>query len=341
MSAFPSIPVPDAQARRAVAAALASSPRGVSLGRLGEIAAWLASCQATVPAQRPRSVRAVVFAGHHGVAQREFEGAPLSAYLPEADEQILRELTGGVGPSHTAARCGEASIKAVPTEPSAPIDKGPAMSFEQYQRALQLGAAEADRAIDEGADLLIPADLGVGATTVAGALMGALTATEPVAIVGPGSGISDAMWKTKVRAIRDAMYQARNLDTEELLQVCSSPSTAAMVGFIIQAASRRTPMLVDAPLVAVAACFAERLAPGTAAWLCATDASEEPAHALALQDLGLTPLFALGISTGQGLGALSALPRIAGAVELVADEVAVAAEAGASTPSEPVNPEPE
>lgn len=327
MSELTPVPQPDQQAGRAVADALASSVRGDSFGRLSCVASWLAACQGVVPAAALRRPRVVVFAGSHGIATRTFEGVGLSAFAPESDAQQIAELKEGTGPSHSLARRAGASITVVDCAPSAPIDAEPAMGNEEFETAFSLGQATADAEIDSGADLLIPAEVGVGATTVAAALMGHFTSTEPVAIVGPGSGTTDAMWKTKVTVIRDAMFRIRNLEGAEVIQAASSPSFAALVGFICQATARRTPLLIDGPLCAAAAVFAESLAPGVKQWLLAANVTTEPAHIKALQLLELRPLLELEMRAGQGLGALAALPLIQSALELAADELNVLAAA--------------
>jgi len=324
MLEFAAVPAPDAQARAAVATALHATPRGLSLGRFADPAIWLAGCQAEVPAQAIRRARVIVFASTNAIAQRTFQGHGLSAFAPAATGEQVAEVAGNVGPIHRLAIAGDASVELVETNiTSAAIDVDNGLSPEQFAAATALGKDTADREIDAGADLLIPADLAVANTTVAAAVMGVLSRTEPVAIVGPGSGTTDAMWKTKVTVIRDAMFRARHVatDAQELLQVIGNADLAAEAALIAQAATRRTPVLISGMFTAVAAVLAERLAPGTHAWCYAADITAEPAHVLALQDLDLEPLLNLDMSVGQGLAALTALPMIRSSLELVSDEV--------------------
>ncbi|MDO5031356.1 nicotinate-nucleotide--dimethylbenzimidazole phosphoribosyltransferase [Corynebacterium sp.] len=330
MPEITAVPQPDFQARSAIATALATSVRGASFGRLNSVAAWLGACQGTAPAGRIDRARLVIFAGRHGIASREVEGVGLSAFAPESDEEQIAELHSGAGPLHTAARRAGVGIELVQCPPSAPIDVEEAMSTELFEEAFAVGQAAADREIDAGADLLIPTELGVGGSTVAATIIGRLSFTEPVAIVGPGSGVTDEMWKTKVTVIRDAMFRTRNLEGLEVVQSAGSPSVAALVGFIYQAALRRTPMLVDGPLTATAAVIAERIAPGVKGWLLATSVTTEPAHVLALKELELEPLLSLDMRAGQSLGALMAMPLIETAVELAGEEFAVQTRAGQS-----------
>ena len=330
MVEFSAVPAPDSQAQLAVATALGATPRGASYGAFAAPAVWLAGCQGNVPATPLKRPRVIVFASENAIAHRTFEGHGLSAYAPEATSEQIEEVNNNAGPIHRLAIAADASVELVILDLTAgAIDAENALSSEDFATALQKGVDTANREIDSGADLLIPADLTVANTTVAAAVMGVLTRTEPVAIVGPGSGTTDAMWKTKVAVIRDAMFRARNFATspKELLQVIGNADLVAEAALIAQAASRRTPVLISGMFSAVAAAVAERLAPGTQAWCCAADITAEPAHVLALQDLSLTPLLNLDMSTGQGLGGLVALPMIRSSVELIADEVTVISQA--------------
>ena len=84
-----------------------------------------------------------------------------------------------------------------------------ALSAEEAAAAVEAGRRIADEEVDSGADLLIAGDMGIGNTTAATTLIAALTDSEPVAVVGRGTGIDDAGWARKTAAIRDALYRAR------------------------------------------------------------------------------------------------------------------------------------
>lgn len=317
MVEFASVDSPAEAASRRVTEALAQTPAGRSLGRLGSLGAWVAAVQnAQVPAPFRRA-RAIVVAGNHGIAQRG-----ISAWEPDAD--LAAQIAAGSGPVHAAARLSGASvvlIDAFVNSPTPPIDREPAMTRGEFDEALAHGVDIADREVDAGADLIIPGEVGVGATAIAAALHGTFTFTEPARAIGRGSGIDDEVWKTKVAVIRDAMFRVRGFrsDTERVLTQISGPDFACLVGLIAQSAVRRTPVLIDGAYVAQAAYAAERLAPGTKRWLAAGQLSPEPSHAGALEALGLSPVLALDMATGQAAGALAALPQLNLAAELVAE----------------------
>ena len=78
---------PSADARGAAEERLAglATPAG-ALGRLGDLAVWLAACQGAVPPRPVDNVRLAIFAGDHGVAAHG-----VSAYPPE----ITRAMVAG------------------------------------------------------------------------------------------------------------------------------------------------------------------------------------------------------------------------------------------------------
>lgn len=318
---FPAVDSPDGTLSRAALATLQRSVAGRSLGRLGAIGAWVAAVQDQPVPQQFARPRAVVVAGNHGIAARG-----VSAWTADATHAQCEAIAAGGGPVNAAARLAGASVRLVDdflAAPTGSIDVEPAMSPEVFEEAIALGVSIADQEIDAGTDLVIPGDVGVGNTTVAAAVFGVCTRTEPVKAIGRGSGINDDVWKVKVAAVRDAMFRVRDRrdDIELVLTEISGPDFACLVGLIAQSAVRRTPVLIDGAYPALAAYIAERLAPGTKRWLIAGQLSPEPAHLTCVQALDLTPVLALDMVTGQGAGALAALPTINLAAELVADQL--------------------
>ena len=127
------------------------------------------------------------------------------------------------------------------------IDRTDALTDDETERAVDVGRALVDDEVDAGADLLVPGAIGVGATTPASVLVAAITGAEPVAVVGRGSGIDDEAWMRKAAAIRDALRRARPhaRDPLALLRVAGGADLAVLAGFLLQAAVRRTPVLLD------------------------------------------------------------------------------------------------
>lgn len=320
-----------------------TKPAG-SLGRLEDLGVWVASCQGQCPPAPLNDCRVVVFAGDHGVA-----AGGVSAYPPEVSVQMHANIAAGGAGVNAIASVAGASVTSVDIsldhDAEGPwrvrrscgsIDVEDAMSHEEVERAISVGKKLADAAVDEGADLLVAGDLGIGNTTPAAVLIGAVTGSEPVTVVGRGTGIDDEGWKRKTAAVRDAMFRVRRLrnDPVEVLRRVSSPDIAAMAAFLAQAAVRRTPVILDGVVATAAALVADQLAPGARAWWVAGHRSAEPAHSIALRHLGLEPLLDYGMRLGEGSGAVAALPVLKSAVAVLRD-MATFGDAGVSGKDSP------
>lgn len=318
---FPSIVPPDEATRsraeqlRTTAPTKAGIPVG-SLGRLEEVATWIAACQGSAPADVLNAARMVVVTGEHGAAEAHPE---ISALPADFNAQVRQNLADAAAPVVDACRSARVSLSIIDATlgtPSGSIDTADALSPEDYVRHLQRGMRFADQEADKGTQVLLVGDLGRGLTTVAAAVIGSVCSVEPVKIIGRGSGIDDEAWKTKVAVIRDAMFRVRDdkAVAARVLQQIGSADLVVMAGILAQAAVRRTPVIFDGVGAAAAALCAQMLAPGAAAWWLAASAGTEPAALPALNALGLEPLLDLQLGTGQGLGAVLALPMVRYAV---------------------------
>src|ERR1700758_510754 len=342
---FGKIVAPDAEVAAAARERQKSltKPPG-SLGRLEDLSVWVAACQGVCPPRQFERARVVVFAGDHGGA-----AAGVSAYPPEVTGQMVANIDAGGAAVNVLARVAGASVQVVdiavdcdePLTPaigahkvrrsSANLDIEDPLTFDEARAAVEAGKLIADEEVDAGADLLIAGDMGIGNTTAAATLVAAITGTEPVAVVGRGTGIDDEGWMRKTTAVRNAMYRAGHHadDPLALLRTCGGADLAAMAGFCAQAAVRRTPLLLDGVVVTAAALVADRLAPGARQWWQAGHRSTEPGHELALTALELDPILDLRMRLGEGTGALVALPIVRAAVATLAsmatfDEASVA-----------------
>ena len=281
-------------------------------GRLAELGAWLATVQDHQPPVPFRRVRVVIFAADHDAA-----AGTESSYSAEQTARLAAEIRAGGTAVNVAARAAGATVRVVDVaRGSDPPDSDPPDS----ERAVAGGRAVADAEVDTGADLLVPGVIGIGNGTGAAALVAGLTDSEPVAVVDRGPG-DDAGWARQVGFVRAALLRARGCrhDPVALLDCCGGPAIAALTGLLAQAAQRRTPVVLDGAVAAVAGLLAERLMPGARAWWVAGTRSPEPAQKLALAQLGLIPLLDLSLRAEDGTGALLAVPLLAAAGSVARD----------------------
>ncbi len=327
---LPQVPAPDTEARRAAVArhGALTVPTG-ALGTLAELGVWLAAAQGECPPRPPAQPRIIVVAADHGIA-----AARVSADTPDATRTQVDAIRERRAPVTVLAPVSESSVRLVDVaidavsddrfhirEGSGRIDREDALTQEETTRAIAAGRALADEEIDSGADLLIPASIGVGATTPASTVVAAFTGTEPVAVIGRGSGIDDAGWMRKAAAVRDALRRAKPYarDPVALLRVAGGVDLAVLTGLCLQASIRRTPVLLDGLVVGAAALLADALAPGARQWWLAAQRSPEPAMTIVLDRLELTPVVDLGVHLGDGTGAAAVVPLLQMAARLLGE----------------------
>jgi nicotinate-nucleotide--dimethylbenzimidazole phosphoribosyltransferase len=279
----------------------------------------------------------VLVAGDHGIA-----AADVSVHRPEMTRRQVLSVRENTAPVAVLAPVAGASVRVVDVavddevEPgtaeryrvrrgSGRIDREDALTAGDAERAFEVGRGLADEEVDAGADLLVPASLGVGASTPASVLVAALSGAEPVAVIGRGSGIDDAGWMRKAAAVRDALRRAKPgaHDPLTLLRVAGGADLAVLTGFCLQAAVRRTPVLLDGLVVGAAAMLADVLAPGARQWWLAAQRSPEPAMTIVLDRLELTPLVDLGVRLGDGTGAAVVVPLVQMSARLLGETAAV------------------
>ncbi len=325
-----------------------TKPSG-ALGRLEPMSAWAAAVQGQCPPQPFTQPTVVVFAGDHGVART----SGTSAYPPEVTAQMVLNFIRGGAAVNVFARLAGATVRVVDvsvdcdphyldaTAPavtahrirrsSGSIDREDALTLEEAQRAFDLGRAIADEEIDRGADLLIPGDMGIGNTTPAATLIGLLTNLDAAKVTGLGTGIDDATWMRKCAAVRDAMRRGRPVlaDPIALLATVAGADFAAMTGFILQAAIRKTPVILDGTISGACAMVADRIDFRAKQWWLAGHQSTEPAHRAALHHLDLEPVLDYELRLGEGTGAVLALPILQASIAIL-NEMATFDEAGVS-----------
>ncbi|MBF0613659.1 MAG: nicotinate-nucleotide--dimethylbenzimidazole phosphoribosyltransferase [Magnetococcales bacterium] len=319
-----------------------TKPRG-SLGRLEEMAMLLAGLQDREYPAADR-VGIAIFAADHGVAV-----AGISPYPQSVTVEMIRNFSRGGAAINVLARMLQARLEVV--DVGALLDPGPlpgvvskragagtrdfrfapAMTHEEWRSALQAGAEAAWRAAEEGCDLFIGGEMGIGNTTSAAALASALMRKAPELLAGPGAGLDPVGVARKVAVIEESLTRHRHVlnNPVEMLIALGGFEIVALVGAFIAAAQRRIPVLVDGFIASVAALYATRLRGDVRPWLLFAHESAEPGHRLVLDEMQAAPLLRLGMRLGEASGAAVAVPvlRLACALHR---EMATFAEAGIS-----------
>ncbi|MFC3688104.1 nicotinate-nucleotide--dimethylbenzimidazole phosphoribosyltransferase [Aquipuribacter hungaricus] len=289
-----------------------------SLGELQRLAVWWAGVRRDAGAPPPRAVRLLVVVGDHGIAVRGVSALPLGHTAV-----TLRGLHEGRSAAHAAASAHGVDVQvaevdvAGPQGPrSQPFDVGPAMDPQLLDDAVAQGAALGDSLADEGLDLLLLGEVGVGGSTTAAAVVGAAQRRRVLEVVGRGSGVDDAAWMRKAAAVREGLRRARagGKDVPALLEAVGSADVAALTALLLRTAARGLPVVLDGPVSAAAAVLAHRVSPTARQWWLFPERGDEPALHRAQDALGMLPVHALGVRTGLGVAGLTALGTLRTAV---------------------------
>jgi nicotinate-nucleotide--dimethylbenzimidazole phosphoribosyltransferase len=319
-----------------------TKPAG-SLGELEELSARLAALAGTCPPPMPDPAAVAIFAGDHGVhAQR------VTPWPQEVTAQMVANFLAGGAVVNAFARQTGAGVTVVDVGVAATLEpaegllirkvragtrdftREPAMSRDEAVAALEVGVSVAGELIDAGARVLLTGDMGIANTTPSAALIAAFTGRDPAEVTGRGTGVDDETYARKVDVVRSALARHGVAgDPIDTLAAVGGLEHAAVAGYILGAAARRVPVILDGVIAASAAVVAAALAPDAVAAMVAGHRSAEPGATVALAHLGLTPLVDLGLRLGEGTGALLALPIVASAVRVL-HEVATFDAAGVS-----------
>src|SRR5712691_11599060 len=232
-------PGPDLEAGTAAAARQTqlTKPAG-SLGRLEELAIWLATWQARHPARLDHP-RTLVFAGNHGVAARG-----VSAYPTSVTAQMVQNFLAGGAAVNQLCRVFDAGLKVYEMNldtPTGDIVVEPAMSEEECAKAIAYGMM----AVEPGIDALALGEMGIGNTTAAAALCAGLFGGTAEVWTGPGTGVAGAALEEKRHAVEAAVVLHRQTarDPFDMLRRLGGLELVAIAGAVLAARLGRVPVV--------------------------------------------------------------------------------------------------
>jgi len=306
------MPAADTSAVAAVRAreAVLTKPAG-SLGRLEEIAEWLAAWQGRALPRVDRPLVAV-FAGNHGVVTHG-----VSAFPAEVTGQMVDNFAAGGAAINQICQATGLGLKVYDLAldlPTGDITVEPALDEKTCAATMAFGM----EALAGGVDLLCIGEMGIGNTTVAAAVYLALFGGTAEDWVGPGTGLDGSGLARKREAVATAIarHAGHLSDPLEVLRRLGGREIAAMAGAIIAARLKRVPVIVDGYVATSAAAIVHRLDAKGLHHCLFGHVSAEPAHRRALDHMGQRALLDLGMRLGEGTGAALAAGIVKAAAAL-------------------------
>jgi nicotinate-nucleotide--dimethylbenzimidazole phosphoribosyltransferase len=299
-----------------------------SLGKLESLAVKISAITGEDPKVDPAAV--CVFVADHGVAKDE-SVTPWPQKITSLMSDVISDGKAGIS---SIAQSSDVYIEVVnvgtvekpksTTVKNYPIAQGtkdfriqPAMSSDQLIAALEIGAQSAERLVAGGSRALCTGEVGIGNTTSAAILIATFCSAESNQVTGYGSGIPEDIFQSKLNIVTSVLNQSKLLsDPLEILAKYGGFEIAALVGFIIRAATLKVPIILDGVITLAAAVAANKIRPGITSNLIAGHCSAEPASAIAIKYLQLDPILDLDLRLGEGTGAVLAIPIIRAACNI-------------------------
>lgn len=274
-----------------------SKPVG-SLGRLEEIAEWLAAWSGKAKPQIMRPLVAI-FAGNHGVLAQGVSSQPQSLTM-----DMVNNFAAGGAAINQICIVNDLGLKVFDLaleHPTEDITVTAAMDERTCAATMAFGM----EAIAGGTDLLCIGEMGVGNTTIAAAIALALFGGQAEDWVSLAAGEDASVLPAKIAAVKKAvaLNEGNLRDPLEVLRRLGGRELAAITGAILAARAEKIPVLIDGYVASAAAAILLAMNGDALDHCLFSHVSSEPGHRLLLEKMGKTPLLDLNISLGSGTGA--------------------------------------
>ena len=309
---------------------LAKPPR--SLGRLEDLSVQLAGITGKVK-NKFNNKYILVFCADNGVVEEGVASAPQSVTAAQA----VNMTKGKTGVAVLAKKFGcnlkvfdvgiNSDVRDIAVIPAKigygtrNICKSAAMTRDDALKALFTGIESVKGSAEEGADIIGIGEMGIGNTTTSSAVLAVLSQKPVKEITGRGAGITDDSYYKKLSVIETsiALNRPNKNDIVDIISKVGGFDIAAMTGAFIGAAQMRLPVVIDGFISAVAALCAYRLCPAVKDYLIPSHASFEIGYNVAMNELGITPLFDLGMRLGEGSGCPISMMMVDAACAVIND----------------------
>ena len=273
-----------------------------SLGRLEQLAEFMAGWRGTARPEIWRA-QALVFAGNHGVCAQG-----VNPYPQEVTAQMVANFERGGAAINQLCAVNGADLTVIALElgrPTGDFTEGPAMSETDCLDAFWQGAS----AVDDGADVLILGEMGIGNSTVAAALASACFGGPVAEWVGPGTGSDKAGITRKVDAIERGLKRHEGIlnDPMAVLAALGGREQAAICGAVLAARAARIPVILDGFICTAAAAVLYAADKRLLDHCLVGHVSAEPGHRKLLAAIHKRPVLEFYMRLGEGSGAALAL----------------------------------
>ena len=261
-------------------------------------------------------MRLIVCCGDHGIVE---EG------VSQAHQDVTRICATNIGKGLTTAGVMAKSLgidvmavdvgincsQAVPNTLNRRVKYGtcnflkqPAMTIEEFSRAVQVGMDLVKDSISEGYTVILMGEMGIGNTTSAAVMAGYLLDLNAEAVTGRGAGLDDEGLSRKRAVVSMALSKYSGLSPVEICANFGGLELAAMTGIVLGGGLYKVPIIIDGMLSQVSALVADRLLENAKDYLIPSHISKEPVALKLASKLKLPTVLEANMAVGEGAGAV-------------------------------------
>ena len=309
-----------------------NKPKG-SLGRLEELAMQVCLIQQTLSPSLEHPCH-LLLGGDHGIEREGVSVSPREVTW----QQMINFTRGGGGVNMFCRQHGfklrivdvgvDYDLSAVDGIIDRKIARGtkdflyePAMTEEEFDKAIEVGAALVDDCIAEGCKVLSIGEMGIGNTSPSSIWMHLFGNISLNDCIGAGSGLDSPGIRHKYEVLSKAVTcherDTKYPDPIVTLRYFGGFEMIAAIGAMLRAAECHLVVLVDGFIMTACALAAIRLYPASHDYMIFTHCGDESGHRKMLDIVNARPLLNLGLRLGEGTGALCAFPIVDSAVRMI------------------------
>jgi len=310
-----------------------NKPKG-SLGRLEELAMQVCLVQQTLEPSLAHPCH-LLLGGDHGIEREGVSVSPREVTW----QQMINFTRGGGGVNMFCRQHGfklrvvdvgvDYDFSNVPGIIDRKIDRGtknflyePAMSEEEFDKAIQVGVDLVDDCVAEGCRVLSIGEMGIANTSPSSIWMHLFGNIPLDECIGAGAGLNNDGIRHKYEILSQAVARYQSILsplTSHLspLRIFGGFEMVAAIGAMLRAAEQHLIILVDGFIMTACAIAAIRLYPASQDYMIFTHCGDESGHKRMLDIVAAKPLLHLGLRLGEGTGALCAFPIIDSAVRMM------------------------
>ena len=311
-----------------------NKPKG-SLGRLEELAMQVCLIQQTLEPSLAHPCH-LLLGGDHGIEREGVSVSPREVTW----QQMINFTRGGGGVNMFCRQHGfklrivdvgvDYDFSDVPGIIDRKIARGtknflyePAMSEEEFDRAIQIGSDLVDDCVKEGCRVLCIGEMGIGNTSPSSIWMSLFGDIPLKDCIGAGAGLNNDGIRHKYEVLSKALSRHQSsLATSHLshllpLRIFGGFEMIAAIGAMLRAAELHLIILIDGFIMTACALGAILLYPASQDYMIFTHCGDEAGHKMMLDIVDAKPLLHFGLRLGEGTGALCAYPLVDSAVRMV------------------------